>query len=508
MKKRLLSLLLCAVMLFACAAPAFAARQAASINKVTPPELPVSEYPLIIVRGMQLNGMVRYGGTEKEEKASVNFNAADLLKTLVKIPSAFITGGKDKVVDVLLDYAYGLFGHMGCDENGDPSDPDVSMRTFEGSAVNYPDLPGEPSVRQLGLFTSALHHYGAKNLYFFSYDWRLDTYGNAALLAKEIDQALAETGKDKVNLIACSMGGIVTLTYLTYYGSGKINSLLSDSATMNGAECATDVLCGDILFDAAAADRYLTRMLPALSPLFHMMYRTGSLGRLCKFLNNFAADYGEEIYSRVLIPIFGTMPAFWELCYPEKYEQAKRFAYGEDETQWPPLFEKTDKIQREVCAHKLETLQKAMDDGMIFAVVANYNTPNVPVYVNAGLQGDGILETRAMSFGATVSEVGKTLSDSELAMGDEKYVSADGCINANTAAFKDMTWFIKDGEHICGATVDSDIMNFFFTLLDAPEQPTIDTWEQYPQFMQADKNEGLSSELAGKTFSAKGEPVC
>ena len=87
MKKRLLSLLLCAVMLFACASPAFAASPS-SVNKVTPPELPVSEYPLIIVRGMQLNGMVRYGGTEKEEKASVNFNAADLLKTLVKIPSA------------------------------------------------------------------------------------------------------------------------------------------------------------------------------------------------------------------------------------------------------------------------------------------------------------------------------------------------------------------------------------------------------------------------------------
>ena len=113
-----------------------------------------------------------------------------------------------------------------------------------------------------------------------------------------------------------------------------------------------------------------------------------------------------------------------------------------------------------------------------------------------------------MSFGATVSEVGKPLSDSELAVGDEKYVSADKCINANTAAFKDITWFIKDGEHICGATVDSDIMNFFFTLLDATEQPTVDTWEQYPQFMQADKNEGLSYDLAGKTFSAKGEPIC
>ena len=508
MKTRLLSLLLCAVMLFTCAMPAFAARPAASVNKVTPPELPVSEYPLIIVRGMQLNGMVRYGGTEKEEKASVNFNAGDLLKTLAKLPAAFITGGRDKVVDVLLDYAYGLFAHMGCDENGDPSDPDVSMRTFEGSAANYPDLPGEPSVRQLGLFKSVVGHYGAENVYFFSYDWRLDTYGNAQLLAKKIDQALAETGKDKVNLIACSMGGIVTLTYLTYYGSDKINSLLSDSATMNGAECATDVLCGDVYFDAAAADRYLTRMLPALAPLFHMMYRTGSLGRLCNFLNKFADDYGEEIYARVLIPIFGTMPAFWELCYPEQYEQAKRFAYGEDENQWPPLFEKTDKIQSEVCANKLETLQKAMDDGMIFTVVANYNTPNVPVYKNAGLQGDGILETRAMSFGATVSEVGKTLSDSELAMGDAKYVSADGCINANTAAFKDITWFIKDGEHICGATVDSDIMRFFCALLDAPAQPTIDTWEQYPQFMQADKNEGLSATLAGKTFAAKGEPLC
>ena len=209
MEKRILSLLLCAVMLFACASPAFAASPS-SVNKVTPPEQPVSEYPLIIVRGMQLNGMVRYGGTEKEEKASVNFNAGELFAALAKLPAAFITGGKDKAVDVLLDYVYGLFGHMGCDENGDPSDPDVSMRTFEGSAANYPDLPGEPSVRQLGLFKSVVGHYGAENVYFFSYDWRLDTLGNAALLAQEIDWAMAETGRDKVNLVACSMGGIVT----------------------------------------------------------------------------------------------------------------------------------------------------------------------------------------------------------------------------------------------------------------------------------------------------------
>ena len=508
MKTRLLALLLCAAMLFACAAPAFAAKQPADVHTTQAPDLSASEYPLVIVRGMQLNGMVRYGGTDREESASINFNAADLLKTLVRLPAAFITGGKDKMVDVLLDYAYGLFAHMGCDENGDPADPDVSMRVFEGSAANYPDLPGEPSVRQLAMFLSAVEHYGAENVYFFSYDWRLDTLGNAALLAEEIDRAMAETGKDKVNLAACSMGGIVTLTYLTYYGSDKINALLSDSATMNGAECATDVLCGDVYFDAATADRYLTRMLPALAPLFHMMYRTGSLGRLCRFLNKFADDYGAEIYSRVLIPIFGTMPAFWELCYPERYEEAKRFAYGEDESQWPALFEKTDKIQSEVCAHKLETLQNAMDGGMIFTVVANYNTPNVPVYKNAGWQGDGILETRAMSFGATVSEVGKTLSDSELALGDAKYVSADKCINASTAAFKDVTWFIKDGEHICGTAVDSDITRFYFALLDAPAQPTIDTWEQYPQFMQADDNDALSPTLAGKTFAAKGEPVC
>ena len=507
MKNRVFALLLSFILLFTCALPAFASKNT-GVNQVEAPDLPVSDCPLIIVRGMQLNGMVRYAGTEREEKASINFNLPDLLKALGRLPAAFVTGGKDKAVDVLLDYAYGLFAHLGCDENGDPADPDVTMRVFEGSAANYPDLPGEPSVRQLGLFKSALNRYGAENVYFFSYDWRLDTFGNASLLAKEIDRALEETGEDQVNLICCSMGGIVTLTYLTYYGSDKIRSLLSDSATMNGAECATDVLCGDILFDAAAVDRYLTRMVPALSPLFHGLYRTGALGRLCKALNRFADDYGEEVYSRILIPIFGTMPAFWELCYPEKYEEAKRFAYGEDAGKWPALFEKTDKIQREVCAKKLETLNAAMENGMIFNVIANYNTPNVPVYLNAGLQGDGILETRAMSFGATVSEVGKTLSEQELSVGDARYVSADRCINASTAAFPDQTWFIKDGEHICGLVVDSDIMRFFFTLLDSPVQPTVDTWAQYPQFMQADRYEGLSSALSGKTFAAKGEPVC
>jgi len=131
-----------------------------------------------------------------------------------------------------------------------------------------------------------------------------------------------------------------------------------------------------------------------------------------------------------------------------------------------------------------------MENGMKFGVIAGYNIPNTPAYVSAGLQGDGTLETRMMSFGATVSEVGSELDES-LLTGDEKYVSADKCINANTAVYKDCTWFIRDGRHV-GCQYNSEYTHLLFSILEYDSQPTVETWEKYPQFLQADSSENLS----------------
>ena len=62
-----------------------------------------------------------------------------------------------------------------------------------------------------------------------------------------------------------------------------------------------------------------------------------------------------------------------------------------------------------------ETMKKCVDMGVEIAVVAHYDTPLIPVYENAGFNGDNILETYQMSGYATVAPYGETLGDDYIA---------------------------------------------------------------------------------------------
>ncbi len=484
--KKTISVLLCmALLLTAAVLPAHAERG---------PVAEKSEYPFILVRGMDFtDGLSKYPFTENEIPVTVSVDVGEIVKTLFAALGAGITKfSKDAAVDVILDYAYGLLKDYSCDNNGDPLDPDIgNNKVYPQSMAHYPEMFSEGGSHEGGIINSAIARYGAENVYYYIYDWRLDAGYNAAGLNELVKTALADHGTDKVNIMCCSMGGIVTLTYLTYYGSEHVNCLVSNSSTMYGTDVATDLFGGKVDFDADAAVRFLSSKAPQFSGLFRVLKATGIVKLLCNFLNKFYADYREEIFERVLRPVFGTMPQFWDIVQPEKYEECKKNVFGDDTAEYAGLIAKTDKIQREVAAKRCETISAAMANGMKFAVIANYNTPNICAYESAGMQGDGTLETRTMSFGALVSDVGSALSDEEQNAGDKKYLSPDKCINASTAAFRDETWFVKDAGHI-GGIYGSEYSAFLFSLIDSDEQPTVDTFENYPQFMQTDAQEKLS----------------
>lgn len=484
--KKILSVILCAVLLLCATLPSFAQTADADVS--------YSEYPLVIVRGMDfLNGLKYNPGTDEQKDLSAvaNISFGGVMGALAKIAVGYVFGGKDKAVGALIDYAYEIFEDYACDENGDPLNPAVSSPSYPLSVSNYPEMLNELGFdREEGFLRSAVDRYGAENVYYFKYDWRLDTLQNAALINEMVELAKAEHGTDKVDMVCSSMGGIVTTTYLKYYGSASIDTLIANSSTMYGTDVTTDLFQGKVLFDEEAAYRFISDKLSNFKFLATVLYKTKIIKLVCNFLNNLANDYKTEIYEGVLTPVFGTMPAFWELCKHDEYESAKEFIYGDNAEKYAGLIAKTDKIQNEVVANATDIIDAAISGGMKFGVIAGYNIPNIPAYESAGLQGDGTLETRMMSFGATVSEVGHELSADEL-QGDSKYISADKCINANTAHYKDYTWFVRDGAHV-GCQYNSEYTYLIFTILESGSQPTVNTWEKYPQFLQADKNENLS----------------
>ncbi|MCH5198514.1 MAG: hypothetical protein J1E34_06375 [Oscillospiraceae bacterium] len=485
--KKLISVLLCIALLLCAVVPAFAEGTASADSSY-------NEYPLVIVRGMDFLGGLKYNpGTDEQRDLSavVNISFGGIMAALGRVAVGYLTGGKDRAVDALIDYAYGIFKDYSCDENGDTLNPAVSSLSYPLNMSNYPEMLSEARYeKEEGLLHSAVDRYGAENVYYFKYDWRLDTLQNAALLDEMVELAKAEHNTDKVDMICCSMGGIVTLTYINYYGSASIDTLVSNASTMYGTDVTTDLFQGKVLFDEEAAYRFIADKLSGFKILANILYKTKIIKFVCDFLNNLANDYKTEIYNGVLTPVFGTMPAFWELCKHEEYESAKQFLLAGKAEEYAGLTAKTDKIQYEVVANAIGILDSAIDGGMKFAVLSGYNIPNIPAYESAYLQGDGTLETRMMSFGATVSEVGKGLPEESL-NGEEKYISADKCINANTAVYKDYTWFVRDGSHV-GCKYNSEYTYLVFLLLESASQPTVTTWEEYPQFLQADANENLS----------------
>lgn len=86
------------------------------------------------------------------------------------------------------------------------------------------------------------------NLFVFPYDWRLDITTSSRLLGEKINQVLAQTGGDKVDIVAHSMGGLLTKQYILESGQDKVDTVVFVGTPHQGApDAAKTLLFGDNL---------------------------------------------------------------------------------------------------------------------------------------------------------------------------------------------------------------------------------------------------------------------
>lgn len=81
-----------------------------------------------------------------------------------------------------------------------------------------------------------------KNFFFFPYDWRLDLDKTQDLLNQKIEEIKSQTGKDKVNIVAHSMGGLLVKDYLNTYGKNSVDKLIFIGTPHLGAPKAGKIL--------------------------------------------------------------------------------------------------------------------------------------------------------------------------------------------------------------------------------------------------------------------------
>ena len=90
--------------------------------------------------------------------------------------------------------------------------------------------------------------------------------------------------------------------------------------------------------------------------------------------------------------------------------------------------------------------------------------------------GDGIVDVKYASFGATAADFGSTL---ENVTADAKYISPDKTVDASTCLFPEQTWFVKNLKH-AEETDTIDVMMRKFMRYDG--QGTVETFEDYPRY--------------------------
>ena len=96
---------------------------------------------------------------------------------------------------------------------------------------------------------------------------------------------------------------------------------------------------------------------------------------------------------------------------------------------------------------------------------------------------DGTVDAKYASVGAITADIRSTFPQGYVqAVNDgHNHISPDFCIDASTCALPEQTWFIKDMLHSTTHDGHDKLYELMFT---SEEQFYVDTYEEYPQFMQ------------------------
>lgn len=457
--KKAIAVVLAILMLSALFVPAFAAEKKCDCGF----------NPVIYVAALGSSTVYENPGTDAQ-KALFRPDTMPLVEEAVSVilPAipALVAGDFDTFGDALIGFVNDAFGALALDGDGN-------------SKENVYAIDEYPTDENHGIDYS----------YYFGYDFRLDPYTHADRLHKDIQTLKELTGHDKVQLKASSMGGVVTMAYLEKYGTEDIETIIFQNCPIKGTAVAGELFCRKFEINKDALLNYALDAIPALEQDFLQGFLYGlataldDMGvwtLLLSLADVIVENLLDRVYDEALIPIFGTLPGIWSFVPDEYYEEAKTVMV--DPVAQAGLIEKLDNYHYNVQCKAEEILQNANKDVKIY-IVAGYDiqrTPLVTAYKNTS---DGTVDTKYASVGAVTADIRDTLPEgyTQKVNDGHNHISPDFTIDASTCALPEQTWFIKDMLH---CTTHDGHGKFYEYMLTSEEQFYVDTYEQYPQFMQ------------------------
>ena len=450
--KKLLCVVLSAIMIFGLSASAFAVQG--------------DVYPEVYIHG--LNAATLYADVDDPD-SKMSFQFSGDLKAIIKdklIPALVkysVDRDIDAVASVIIDEIDTVIAPY-------YNNPDGTAKDNSGVILNYPQNVSKNSRCA------------------FVYDWR----GNPIEIAKDlndyIDYVLSKSGSDKVAITCHSLGSIIAVSYLSLYGYDKVSGIVFDSPALYGASYIAELLSGEVELNGASLSNFLklimteTEYNDLVSDTLDVFELAGIPDMLAVFLEDVLTELSPALYKELLVPFFGRWLTIWAMC-PDKYlDNAMSFVFDEvcKDEDLSALKGKIIEFNEKVREDKTETLLSFDEDGKI-AVLSRYGFTAMPVTDSWNVMTDAVVDTSSTSFGAITANVGSSFDDKYLEGKDMSFVSPDRSVDASSCLFPDKTWFIKNAKHEdVGLTSP-----LYKELLFSSEELTCDTYK-YSRFILND----------------------
>ncbi len=486
--KKVISIILAAVLMLGICTPAFAAKSCKC-----------GHTPVIYIPGF---GAPIYNELDSDEPVSVFPPSGDAIASavpdlLVAVMGGLLTGNDEIFGTYAIKGAEKMLGAAAC--NPDGTAPENSGVEFDGIEYDLHKVAHEYPDED---FDDKYFH--------FLYDWRLLPVDNAKLLRDFVNEIKATTGHSKISFVCHSQGNTILTSYLALYGSKNIDKIVCLSPAYQGLSLVGALFTEKISISGKgdAFEEYLkgiTGYEDATSQLigsvFSLINSYGLVDFALNYVQGMLDTQLEKIFDECLIDIFATMPGLWAFVPAEDYEEAKEVMFKGD-PKYDELIEKLDYYHYNVQAKTEKLLKQARANGASIIIASGYNISSIPVTLTQAEQSDYLIDTKYTSLGATCAPITKTLGDNytqaKRSCG-HNHLSPDGIIDASTCSFPEYTWFFRDNGH---SDFSDEYRGFVNWALNYKGQPTVRSNKSYPQFMMVTADGSLepaSSELPVET---------
>ena len=450
--KRIISLVLCLVMLMSALSLAASAAKFTCNCGVT---------PVIYVKGRTNIYKDPSLGDSSENMAETNLSGGTdsiieaATNILPALGVALLTDKWDNYCDILFEEIIPIYDGYKLNNDGEKGEGNITGINPEYEINNLIQRYKKSNIKN-GHTTEA---FGWAQYIQFQYDMRLDPRENAKDLKAFIDAIKEITGHDKVNIVCRCEGNVIVNAYINMYkeeAKKEIESVAMYNSIAMGSEIADEIYTNKVELNPEALNRFINTFIDT-SPILDFVKETVNLATYNGLLEG-GTDFIMDIYDKIslnLMPrlireIFGCCPGWWGMISPEVCEDAIDFVLGTDNAdgKYNKLIEKI-RGYNDLKVVADDVLKELQASGVKVYVITKYGDQMYPCIENHDVLGDGVVSLYKQSFeGATASKITGKLSDDYIAgrieAGFGKYISADRMVDGSTAPFADYTWYLKE----------------------------------------------------------------